>query len=151
LVETGTRQDASGHPHRAKLHPPGRARFLTTVDRLETRCRELWAQTLHGSQPGAVVDVWAEEVGSLMQLSRPFDGFVEYVKRVPPTCLVHLDRNRYSVSAWFANRPVSLRVYERICGCVVDNAIMRERGAIVGRWTADVHAFPPRSSLLSRA
>jgi hypothetical protein len=30
-----------------------------------------------------------------MQLSRPFDGFVEHAKRVSPTCLVHLDRNRY--------------------------------------------------------
>src|SRR5580704_10150045 len=84
-------------------------------DWLETRCRELWAQTLHGSQPGAIVDVWAEEVGRLMQLSRPFDGFVEHAKRVSPTCLVHLDRNRYSVPASFANRPVSVRVYpERI-------------------------------------
>ena len=50
-----------------------------------------------------------------MQLSRPFDGFVEHAKRVSPTCLVHLDRNRYSVPASFANRPVSLRVYpERV-------------------------------------
>ena len=43
------------------------------------------------------------------------DGFVEYAKRVSPTCLIHLDRNRYSVPAFFANRPVSVRVYpERI-------------------------------------
>jgi hypothetical protein len=53
----------------------------------------------------------AKEVGRLMQLSRPFDGFVEYAKPVSPTCLVHLDRNRFSVPASFANRPVSLRVY----------------------------------------
>jgi hypothetical protein len=32
-----------------------------------------------------------------------------------PTCLIHLERNRYSVPASFANRPVSVRVYpERI-------------------------------------
>src|ERR1700692_574869 len=50
-----------------------------------------------------------------MQLPRPFDGFVEYAKRVSPTCLVHLERNRYSVPTSFANRPVSVRVYpERI-------------------------------------
>jgi hypothetical protein len=50
-----------------------------------------------------------------IQLPRPFDGFVEYAKRVSPTCLIHLDRNRYSVPASFANRPVSVRVYpERI-------------------------------------
>lgn len=48
---------------------------------------------------------------ALMPVTRPFDGFVEYTKRVTPTCLVHLERNRYSVPASFANRPVSLRVY----------------------------------------
>ena len=39
----------------------------------------------------------------LMRLGRPFDGFVEFGKRVSPTCLVHFDRNRYSVPASFAN------------------------------------------------
>ena len=38
-------------------------------------------------------------------------GFVEYRKRVSPTCLIHFERNRYSVPASFANRTVSLRVY----------------------------------------
>jgi hypothetical protein len=79
------------------------------------RCRELWEQTAHGSPPGSVADAWSEEARQLMRLPRPFDGFVEYAKRVSPTCLVHLDRNRYSVPASFANRPVSVRVYpERI-------------------------------------
>jgi hypothetical protein len=40
-----------------------------------------------------------------------FDGFVEERKRVSPTCLITFDRNRYSVPASFANRPVSLHVY----------------------------------------
>jgi len=40
-----------------------------------------------------------------------FDGFVEQSKRVSPTCLISFERNRYSVPASFANRPVSLRVY----------------------------------------
>ena len=47
---------------------------------------------------------------SLMALGRPFDGLVEQTKRVSPTCLVHFERNRYSVPASFANRPVSLRI-----------------------------------------
>jgi hypothetical protein len=38
----------------------------------------------------------------------PFDGFVEDTKRVSPTCLVAFERNRYSVPASFANRPVSM-------------------------------------------
>jgi transposase len=84
-------------------------------DWLERRCQEVWAETPHGAQPGTIADVRAEEARALMAASRPFDGFVEYGKRVSPTCLVHLERNRYSVPASFANRPVSLRVYpERI-------------------------------------
>src|SRR3546814_7116371 len=46
-----------------------------------------------------------------MVAGRPFDSFVEYRKRVSPTCLIHFERNRYSVPASFANRTVSLRVY----------------------------------------
>ena len=52
-----------------------------------------------------------KKVPDLMKPGRPFDGFVEHTKRVSPTCLVHFDRNRYSVPASFANRPVSLRIY----------------------------------------
>jgi transposase len=102
-------------------------------DWLETRCQELWAQTLHGSQPSAIVDVWAEEVGRLMQLSRPFDGFVEYAKRVSPTCLVHLDRNRYSVPASFANHPVSLRVYPERIVVVAEGQIVCEHRRVFAR------------------
>ncbi|MGC9959618.1 IS21 family transposase [Roseiarcus sp.] len=84
-------------------------------------------------QPGAIADVWAEEVGCLMQLSRPFDGFVEYAKRVSPTCLVHLDRNRYSVPASFANRPVSVRVYPERIVVVAEGQIVCEHRRVFAR------------------
>ena len=61
-----------------------------------------------------------------MQLPRPFDGFVEYAKQVSPTCLVHLDRNRYSVPASFANRPVSVRVYPERVVVVAEGQIICE-------------------------
>jgi hypothetical protein len=96
--------------HRLWQPTPSFPSLAALNDWLEMRCRELWGQTPHGSQLGSVADAWAEEIQHLMQLPRPFDGFVEYAKRVSPTCLVHLDRNRYSVPASFANRPVSLRV-----------------------------------------
>ena len=73
---------------------------------LEARCKALWQDIPHGVELGSVADAWADEVASLMPMGRPFDGFVEYGKRVSPTCLVHLERNRYSVPASFANRPV---------------------------------------------
>ena len=68
-----------------------------------------------------------------MQLSRPFDGFVEYAKRVSPTCLVHLDRNRYSVPASFANRPVSLRVYPERVVVVAEGQIVCEHRRVFAR------------------
>ena len=95
-------------------------------DWLETRCRELWASTPHGSHPGVIADAWSEEVGRLMQPHRPFDGFVEYAKRVSPTCLIHLERNRYSVPASFANRPVSVRVYPERIVVVAEGQIICE-------------------------
>ena len=100
---------------------------------LEQRCRELWDQTPHGSEPGTIASVWASEVGSLMPMGRPFDGFVDYTKRVSPTCLVHLERNRYSVPASFANRPVSLRVYPDRLMVVAEGQVICEHRRIINR------------------
>lgn len=102
-------------------------------DWLEQRCKELWREIPHGSQPGAVADVWESETAALMPLPRPFDGFVEYSKRVSPTCLVHLERNRYSVPASFANRPVSLRVYPDRIVVVSEGQIVCEHRRVIDR------------------
>ena len=108
------REDVQDARHRIWQPTPSFPSLATLNDWLETRCRDLWAQTAHSSQPGSVADAWAEEARHLMQLPRPFDGFIEYAKRVSPTCLVHLYRNRYSVPASFANRPVSVQVYPSV-------------------------------------
>ena len=78
---------------------------------LEERCKLLWTETPHGRLTGNIADVWDAEKAALMPLPTMFDGFVEQSKRVSPTCLIAFDRNRYSVPASFANRPVSLRIY----------------------------------------
>ena len=100
---------------------------------LEQRCRALWQDIPHGTQPGSVADAWADEAGSLMPGGRPFDGFVEYGKRVSPTCLVHLERNRYSVPASFANRPVSLRVYPDHFLVVAEGQVVCEHRRVIER------------------
>ena len=102
-------------------------------DWLEARCKEYWAQTPHGKMQGTIADLWAEEVPALMPASRPFDGFVEYTKRVTPTCLVHLERNRYSVPASFANRPVSLRVYPDRVVVAAEGLVICEHRRIIDR------------------
>ena len=77
---------------------------------LEDRCIALWSETAHRELSGSIADAWEAEKPVLMVLPPAFDGFVEHSKRVSPTCLITFERNRYSVPASFANRPVSLRV-----------------------------------------
>jgi hypothetical protein len=78
---------------------------------LTNECFSLWKQVKHPEADITVWDAWEIEQPHLMRNGRPFDGFVEHTKRVSPTCLVTFERNRYSVPASFANRPVSVRVY----------------------------------------
>ena len=119
--------------HRLWQPMPNFPSLAALNDWLEARCRELWAQTPHGSQPGAIADVWLEEAQHLMRLVRPFDGFVEYGKRVSPTCLIYLERNRYSVPASFANRPVSVRVYPERIVVVAEGQIVCEHRRVFAR------------------
>jgi hypothetical protein len=80
-----------------------------------------------------VADVWREEAQDLAQHLRPFDGFVEHTKRVSPTCLIHLERNRYSVPASFANRPVSVRVYPERVVVGAEGQIVCEHARVFAR------------------
>jgi hypothetical protein len=52
---------------------------------------------------------------------------------VSPTCLIHLDRNRYSVPASFANRPVSVRVYAERIVVVGEGQIVCEHRRVFAR------------------
>jgi transposase len=100
---------------------------------LEERCIEQWSEVQHGTLPGTIADVHAAELASLMEMGRPFDGFVEQTKRVSPTCLVHFERHRYSVPASFANRPVSLRVYPDRIVIAAEGQVLCEHRRIMDR------------------
>ena len=108
---------------------------------LEKRCYELWHETAHGTLPGTIADVWAAEQRTLMPLPVAFDGFVEVSKRVSPTCLISFERNRYSVPASFANRPVSLRVYPDRLVVAAEGNILCEHVRLIQR----SHKSPPRT------
>jgi hypothetical protein len=131
---------------------------------LEQRCLELWRKTSHGTLPGMIVDVWAEERAALMPLPPEFDGFIELSKRVSPTCLISFERNRYSVPCcgltrrhWrhgpfapFANRPVSLRIYPDRLVVVLEARLWRDaaEGNILcehARVIQRNHQLPPRT------
>ena len=70
-----------------------------------------------------------------------FDGFVEQSKRVSPTCLINFERNRYSVPASFANRPVSLRIYPDRLVVAAEGQIVCEHPRVIQR----SHKLPPRT------
>jgi len=101
---------------------------------LEERCLALWHELRHPERSGTVAEMWAEERSLLMPVPAPFDGFVEHTKRVSPTCLIHFERNRYSVPASFANRPVSLRVYAHRLVIVAEDQVIAEHPRIIQRW-----------------
>jgi len=100
---------------------------------LEERCIALWSETAHGTLPGTITDAWEAEQPMLMALPPAFDGFVEHSKRVSPTCLITFERNRYSVPASFANRPVSLRVYPERLVIVAEGQTVCEHPRIIER------------------
>ena len=108
---------------------------------LERRCQELWSETAHGTLPGTIADVWAEERAALMPLPVAFDGFIELSKRVSPTCLISFERNRYSVPASFANRPVSLRIYPDRLVVAAEGNILCEHARVIAR----SHHLPPKT------
>ena len=141
----GNREERPGCSPSALAAQPSFPSLAALNDWLETRCRELWAQTPHGSHPGVISDAWSEEAQRLMQLPRLFDGFVEYATRVSPTCLIHLDRNRYSVPASFANRPVSVRVYPERIVVAAEGQIICEHRRVFAR--SHEERFPRRFRL----
>jgi len=108
---------------------------------LEKQCIAQWAEISHGKLPGSIAEVWEREVVDLMAPGRPFDGFVEHTKRVSPTCLVHFDRNRYSVPASFANRPVSMRIYPNRIVVVAEGQTLCEHVRVIDR----THRSPGRT------
>jgi hypothetical protein len=108
---------------------------------LEARCVAQWDEVQHGVLPGTIADVRAAKIASLMPMGRVFDGFVEHSKRVSPTCLIHFERNRYSVPASFANRPVSLRVYPERIVIAAEGGILCEHARLIDR----AHHLPGRT------
>jgi hypothetical protein len=108
---------------------------------LEQRCIAQWERTPHGALPGTVAEVWQAEKPALMPTPPAFDGFVEQSKRVSPTCLISFERNRYSVPASFANRPVSLRVYPDRLVVAAEGRIVCEHVRVIQR----SHKLPPRT------
>lgn len=120
--------------HRIWHQLPAFGSLAALNDWLQQRCISLWEELAHPVQQGrSIAEVYAEERACLMAHSQPFDGFVEHTKRVSPTCLISFERNRYSVPASYANRPISLRVYAERLVFVAEAQIIAEHERVILR------------------
>lgn len=99
-----------------------------------------WAETAHGPLPDSIAEFWEAKRPPLMSPTTIFDGCVEQRRWVSVTCLISFDRNRYSVPASFANRPVSLRIYPERPVVVAEGHVICTHERIIERF----HRQPAR-------
>ena len=100
---------------------------------LALRCRELAARKHPTTPDRTIAACFAEEQPLLRQVTATFDGYVEHMLRVSSTCLVVLDRNRYSVPATFAGRAVSVRSTATQVSIVADGTLVAQHARRFGR------------------
>ena len=101
---------------------------------LAVRCKALWSELRHTEYPDlTIADVLEHEQTQLMPMPTPFDGYVEIMAKVSSTCLVTVDRNRYSVPCQFANRLVSVHQYPEQITVYVGHERVTGHARLVGR------------------
>jgi transposase len=83
---------------------------------LTERCWQLARERAHPEQlERKVLEVWEKERGALRTTPAAFDGYAEKSCRISATCLVHFERNRYSVECRYVGQVATVRAYaERI-------------------------------------
>jgi len=91
---------------------------------LEARCCTLWSQIQHPDAGISVADALEQEQLYLMPMPAPFDGYIEVLARVSSTCLVTVQRNRYSVPCHLAHHQVAIHLYSDRVEVSAENAIV---------------------------
>lgn len=100
---------------------------------LAQRCRELAGRRHPIETTRTVAECFVEEQPLLRPVTAPFDGYVEQMLRVSSTCLVRLDRNRYSVPAEWAGQVVSARLTADSLRLVAQGQVVAEHVRQFGR------------------
>ena len=100
---------------------------------LLSQCRRLWQELKHPDYDLTLAELLEQEQASLMPMIVPFDGYVETLGKVSSTCLVNLDRCRYSVPCELAGQIVGIRVYPERIDLVAHEAIVASHGRSFGR------------------
>lgn len=108
------------------------ASFAALNTWLTQRCRELGARQ-HPVYEGSIASYWESERAVLRPMTAAFDGYVEVMLRVSSTCLVCVDRNRYSVPAIHAGKAVSVRIRAERIEVVADSILVAQHARCFGR------------------
>ena len=107
--------------------------FIELNDWLATRCKEL-AQRKHPTQRHrTIAECFADEQPLLRPITASFDGYIEHMLRVSSTCLVNVDRNRYSVPAIYASKAVSVRITADKVRVVANGEVIAAHSRAYGR------------------
>jgi transposase len=113
---------------------------------LAERCRTLWEELRHPEHGQfSIAEILEHERERLMPMPRPFDGYVESAVRVSSTCLVIVNRNRYSVPCELAGQMVSARLYPTQIAVVSGEAVVarHERLSDRGQTSYDWEHYIP--------
>jgi transposase len=125
--EKGQVENQVGFARDNLFKPRPRAACLEELNAwLEAECRRWMAQHRHPElRERTLAEVLEGERPGLVALAgAPFEGFREVEAVASATCLVTFDRNRYSVAAAAARRPVQVRAY-------ADRVVVRHDGQVV--------------------
>lgn len=99
---------------------------------LATRCRELGGRK-HPAMDMTITEVFASEQPLLQPVTMPFDAYIEQPLRVSSTCLVSIDRNRYSVPAEWVGKVVSVRISADLIRVVAGGELVARHERQFGR------------------
>jgi transposase len=132
--EKGQIENQVGNVREWLFTPKARfASFAALNDWLAKRCREL-AERKHPVEPmRSIADCFLQEGPYLRAITSSFDGYVEEMMRVSSTCLVRVERNRYSVPADLAGKVVSVRLYAYKVQVVAENKVVADHERRFGR------------------
>ena len=101
---------------------------------LSERCRSLWGSLRHPEfKEFSIAEMLEQEQAEMMPMPAPFDGYVEKPARVSSTCLVSVQRNRYSVPCELAGHLVSTRLYPNRVSVVAGDVVVASHDRLVDR------------------
>ena len=100
---------------------------------LEQRCCEMGQRPHPSDKSRNIDDVFTEEKAALRPAMTPFDGYYERIARVHSTCVVHYDRNQYSVPCQYVGQAVSVRAYATQIVVVANEAVIATHERSFGR------------------